>query len=343
MRVRFEEAVGRRTPGDGETDSDIVLRNNGLADFGRIPTTVDADLLASLQGANADETRANLVAEAERMSARGDVFMALGNALMEGADLTVLLEGGEVDINLDLGPIRDDLDSDYRLRNGGVATTEEATFPTVGSTGLAGVPFPADTSTTASVGTSIDMLTSASAPARTPAVDDGSAVSPSSDAASATTTRRRIAFERKGLAEDEDWRFYYVNFFVDRDMYMRYRGGGVGHYQVTIPPEDATPVTHSDDEDVQPESPTLAPEVTPAPLNTPPRTPEAAPILLPDRPDSSLSQNSEGLHSAASNDTSDESDLEQNNKEDSDESDYLGPDDGECDVDDEVDEGYTPL
>ncbi|KAJ7149300.1 hypothetical protein C8R43DRAFT_1128654 [Mycena crocata] len=148
---------------------------------------------------------------------------------------------------------------------------------------------------------------------------------------------------RKGLAEDEDWRFYYVNFFVDRDMYMRYRGGGVGHYQVTIPPEDATPVTHSDDEDVQPESPTLAPEVTPAPLNTPPRTPEAAPILLPDRPDSSLSQNSEGLHSAASNNTSDESDLEQNNKEDSDESDYLGPDDGEGDVDDEVDEGYTPL
>ncbi|KLO16710.1 hypothetical protein SCHPADRAFT_822793 [Schizopora paradoxa] len=28
---------------------------------------------------------------------------------------------------------------------------------------------------------------------------------------------------------DEDWKFYYVNMFVDRDMFMRYRGGGVGH------------------------------------------------------------------------------------------------------------------
>ncbi|KAG1811133.1 uncharacterized protein BJ212DRAFT_1579186 [Suillus subaureus] len=28
---------------------------------------------------------------------------------------------------------------------------------------------------------------------------------------------------------NEDWRFYYVNMFVDRDMFMRFRGGGVGH------------------------------------------------------------------------------------------------------------------
>ncbi|KAJ7218251.1 hypothetical protein B0H12DRAFT_1001581, partial [Mycena haematopus] len=34
---------------------------------------------------------------------------------------------------------------------------------------------------------------------------------------------------RDGLKDDEDWRYYYVNFFVDRDMYMRYIGGGVGH------------------------------------------------------------------------------------------------------------------
>lgn len=28
---------------------------------------------------------------------------------------------------------------------------------------------------------------------------------------------------------NEDWKFYYVNMFVDRDMFMRFRGGGVGH------------------------------------------------------------------------------------------------------------------
>ncbi|KAI0069257.1 hypothetical protein BV25DRAFT_1867060 [Artomyces pyxidatus] len=28
---------------------------------------------------------------------------------------------------------------------------------------------------------------------------------------------------------DDEWKFHYVNFFVDRDMYMRYRGIGVGH------------------------------------------------------------------------------------------------------------------
>ncbi|KAH7918173.1 hypothetical protein BV22DRAFT_1025018, partial [Leucogyrophana mollusca] len=28
---------------------------------------------------------------------------------------------------------------------------------------------------------------------------------------------------------DKDWWYYYVNIFVDRDMFMRYRGGGIGH------------------------------------------------------------------------------------------------------------------
>ncbi|KAK7444353.1 hypothetical protein VKT23_015366 [Stygiomarasmius scandens] len=29
--------------------------------------------------------------------------------------------------------------------------------------------------------------------------------------------------------EEEDWRYYYVNVFADRDLFMRFRGGGVGH------------------------------------------------------------------------------------------------------------------
>ncbi|KAL0562530.1 hypothetical protein V5O48_019557, partial [Marasmius crinis-equi] len=31
--------------------------------------------------------------------------------------------------------------------------------------------------------------------------------------------------------EEEDWKYYLVNKFVDRDMLMRFRGGAVGHIQ----------------------------------------------------------------------------------------------------------------
>ncbi|KAJ7101338.1 hypothetical protein B0H15DRAFT_936529 [Mycena belliarum] len=34
--------------------------------------------------------------------------------------------------------------------------------------------------------------------------------------------------------EYQDWNYHYVNFFADRDMFMRYLGGGVGHYQVPV-------------------------------------------------------------------------------------------------------------
>ncbi|KAJ7210726.1 hypothetical protein GGX14DRAFT_363047 [Mycena pura] len=43
--------------------------------------------------------------------------------------------------------------------------------------------------------------------------------------------------ERPGLKEDEDWRFYLINCFADRDMFMRYRACGVGHYRVDVPAE----------------------------------------------------------------------------------------------------------
>ncbi|EUC56088.1 hypothetical protein RSOL_158960 [Rhizoctonia solani AG-3 Rhs1AP] len=42
----------------------------------------------------------------------------------------------------------------------------------------------------------------------------------------------------KSIAHDSDehwdWRHYYVNRFVDRDILMRYLGGGIGHYRFTI-------------------------------------------------------------------------------------------------------------
>ncbi|KAJ7858960.1 hypothetical protein B0H14DRAFT_3447001 [Mycena olivaceomarginata] len=53
---------------------------------------------------------------------------------------------------------------------------------------------------------------------------------------------------RKG-DEFDDWRYHYVNFFVDRDMFMRYLGGGVGHYQVNVPDEDPEESAQQYDDD----------------------------------------------------------------------------------------------
>ncbi|OJA15138.1 hypothetical protein AZE42_07562 [Rhizopogon vesiculosus] len=40
-----------------------------------------------------------------------------------------------------------------------------------------------------------------------------------------------FAFDVSGEPDevDPDWHFYYINMFVDRDMFMRFRGGGIGH------------------------------------------------------------------------------------------------------------------
>ncbi|KAK1233320.1 hypothetical protein PQX77_003527 [Marasmius sp. AFHP31] len=37
--------------------------------------------------------------------------------------------------------------------------------------------------------------------------------------------------EGQYVKEDQDYRYYYVNMFPDTDMFMRYRGGGIGHLQ----------------------------------------------------------------------------------------------------------------
>ncbi|CCO34564.1 hypothetical protein BN14_08666 [Rhizoctonia solani AG-1 IB] len=48
----------------------------------------------------------------------------------------------------------------------------------------------------------------------------------------------------KSIAHDNeehwDWKHYYVNRFVDRDMLMRYLGGGIGHYRYAIGGSDIT-------------------------------------------------------------------------------------------------------
>ncbi|KAG8697132.1 hypothetical protein FRC09_008057 [Ceratobasidium sp. 395] len=67
---------------------------------------------------------------------------------------------------------------------------------------------------------------------------------------------------RSSLASDDldkgDWHSYYVNRFVDRDMFMRYLGGGIGHFSPTIAStDDSSPDEVEEDEtSVPPQPPT---------------------------------------------------------------------------------------
>ncbi|GBE82982.1 hypothetical protein SCP_0500250 [Sparassis crispa] len=46
-----------------------------------------------------------------------------------------------------------------------------------------------------------------------------------------------------------DWQFYYVNMFIDRDMFMKYLGGAVGHKGASVSPtEDNDGMDIDDDE-----------------------------------------------------------------------------------------------
>ncbi|KIK32955.1 hypothetical protein CY34DRAFT_48765, partial [Suillus luteus UH-Slu-Lm8-n1] len=47
-----------------------------------------------------------------------------------------------------------------------------------------------------------------------------------------TDTRLAPSFVRPVEDHDRDFLYFYINHFVDRDMFMRFRGGGVGH-QIT--------------------------------------------------------------------------------------------------------------
>ncbi|ETW82443.1 hypothetical protein HETIRDRAFT_426128 [Heterobasidion irregulare TC 32-1] len=38
---------------------------------------------------------------------------------------------------------------------------------------------------------------------------------------------------------DEDWEGYYINMFVDRDMFMRFRGGGIATQVLEEPSDEA--------------------------------------------------------------------------------------------------------
>ncbi|KAF7356030.1 GLOBIN domain-containing protein [Mycena venus] len=109
---------------------------------------------------------------------------------------------------------------------------------------------------------------------------------------------------RRPEDKDQDYNYYYVNFFVDRDMFMRYFDKGVGH-RVTAPC-DPTDTENEDDEMDVDEDP------VPAPL-------EENPLLCPDVPGST---NDAG----AENSDEDDSELEEE-EEEADEELTIGEDD----------------
>ncbi|ETW80523.1 hypothetical protein HETIRDRAFT_418527 [Heterobasidion irregulare TC 32-1] len=44
-----------------------------------------------------------------------------------------------------------------------------------------------------------------------------------------TSERLGSSITRQPAENDEDWEGYHINMFVDRDMFMRFHGGGIGH------------------------------------------------------------------------------------------------------------------
>ncbi|KAJ7097121.1 hypothetical protein B0H15DRAFT_920861 [Mycena belliarum] len=150
---------------------------------------------------------------------------------------------------------------------------------------------------------------------------------------------------REGLADNEDWRSYYVNLhsFVDRDMVIRYTGGGVGHYRVPIPPDDDEPIPpgpapqeEADDLDLEADN---FPEIVVPNMNGNPPAVPPADVADPDEvgADEPLDDDS-GDESAGDGEPEEDAELEN----DEDELDF-GPEDGDGDLPDEWYEGYAPL
>lgn len=108
-------------------------------------------------------------------------------------------------------------------------------------------------------------------------------------------------------------------------MYMRYVGGGIGHYQVPIPEEPPVPIP-DDEEDTH-----STPITTPSSSRIPSRAPSSAgsnSSLDPDSGTDSQDSDADGDGDAAPGDDDD---------------DDLGPEDGDGFMDDEVEEGYAAL
>ncbi|KAF7293837.1 hypothetical protein HMN09_01179600 [Mycena chlorophos] len=138
-----------------------------------------------------------------------------------------------------------------------------------------------------------------------------------------------------------DWNYHYVNFFVDRDMLMRYVGGGVGHsYRVLVPdpppePTELLPFEIFEDEPDAP--PRYAAHAVPDALEEMPTTAVPGTTVLED-PDSS--DDNDGVPDAEDGEDSgselDDSEEEDGDEDDEDDEFDFGPEDGEDGLDDSL-------
>ncbi|KAI0069724.1 hypothetical protein K474DRAFT_1713979 [Panus rudis PR-1116 ss-1] len=141
--------------------------------------------------------------------------------------------------------------------------------------------------------------------------------------------------------KQDDWRFYYVNWFVDRDMYMRYRGGSIGHITLKVddPPADSDSPTDEIAEEVAPGSPDhegIQTEPTNSQATGHAQTEDAELEQIED-----VEKTADAEEEASS---SDESDLEsQASDSRSDSEDEIGSDEEEEILEAEVTLGFSPL
>ncbi|KAF7299950.1 hypothetical protein HMN09_01002900 [Mycena chlorophos] len=134
-----------------------------------------------------------------------------------------------------------------------------------------------------------------------------------------------------------DWKYYYVNFFVDRDMLMRYLGGAVGHsYRVLVPdpPHEPEEVLQPELFEDKPDAP--APDAAHAVPDPSEASTEGAAALQPgddsDEDDADFSCASDGEGSESGSGSDSETDEEGDDDEYGDLD--LGPEDGEDGLDD---------
>ncbi|KAH8082791.1 hypothetical protein BXZ70DRAFT_958592 [Cristinia sonorae] len=151
---------------------------------------------------------------------------------------------------------------------------------------------------------------------------------------------------------DTDWRRYYVGIFVDRDMFMRFRGGGVGHRSTqgtfsNVSVDDVEVAVTAADDDPGTETEIAQPEEEQDPtLNSEENTGSGGPDAA--EPEDEDEEDDYGYKGNNSEDDDVEKDegLEGDGVEDDDEpeDDELGAEDGEDSGDDAEDElGYAPL
>ncbi|KAF7367198.1 hypothetical protein MSAN_00980100 [Mycena sanguinolenta] len=153
--------------------------------------------------------------------------------------------------------------------------------------------------------------------------------------------------------DDEDmgeWRYHYVNMFVDRDMYMRYVGGGIGHYKVEVDNEVGTA---GDGEDIGlgPEGDSESEDV--GEVNSGAAEGEDGASVVPGDGDevddsekrvgSESGSDSEDSQGSGASTTDDDGDDDGGEGSDTESSVDLGAEDGEGYMEEEEEEGYAPL